>query len=254
MEEEKNIPVLLERNIFSIYTKVATASSRKHFESDYLSWTDVRPSGWPNFLFDLDTSIGIEKIIDLVMMEISEGRAPESIFLGPGSYSEDIDRALVDKGFHQVDKYPGMVFDLEVSELPDIKDSGLKIRKVDSRRDLADFASIVQEGMFGKGFEGVQLLGGLLDLEDFIFLLGSYKDVPVATSLIFFARGIAGIKLVTTRPGHRKKGFASSMMLGSLLQIRKRGSHRAGLFASKMGEGIYRRLGFRHVCDFYKFE
>ena len=254
MVNNKNIGTDLEKNIYALYTKIARTSGRKHFESENLSWTDVSPSSWPNLIFDINTAIGIENILEIIFMEISEGRAPSSIFLGPSSYSQELETALIQKGFNRVADYPGMIFDIGTFDSPEYKDQDLDFEVVTSRERLKIFTDIVEEGMFGKGFNGLGLLEALLESDEFVFLLGLYKKRPVSTAMIFFDGYIAGIKLVTTRPSYRQKGFGRACMLFSMRKARERGYNTAGLFASKMGENIYRELGFRQICKFYKFE
>lgn len=254
MVNDKNIAADLEKNIYDVYSTIARTSGRRHFESENLRWTDVSPSSWPNFIFDLNPGIGIEKITELILIEISEGHAPSSIFLGPSSYSKELEAALMQNGFNMVADYPGMIFDIGTFDSLEYKDQEIDFEVLNRREKLKIFTDIVEQGMFGKGFKGLGLLEALLDSDDFIFLLGSYKGKPVSTAMIFFDGYIAGIKLVTTKPGHRQKGFGRACMLFSMRKAKERGYNTAGLFASKMGENIYRELGFRQVCKFYKFE
>ena len=249
----KEIPELLERNIFAIYMTVAKNAKKRYFESGVLKWTDVRPSGWPNFIFDLDTQMEIDKLIELAMIEISEGRAPESIFLGPSSYSSDMHMALEEKGFELQDEYPGMFIVLEGINLGLEPDGPFIVKTVESKKGLEAFSSIIKEGMFGDSFEGTRMLKGFLGSGDSTMLIGYFEGIPVSTSLLFYDDNIAGIKLVTTRLGYRKNGFAHKMMEHALDNIEKRGYKIAGLFASEMGVNIYKDLGFKKCCNFYKF-
>jgi GNAT superfamily N-acetyltransferase len=77
---------------------------------------------------------------------------------------------------------------------------------------------------------------------------GFLDNQPVATALLFLAAGIAGIYAVSTIPAARRKGIGAWMTLLPLLRARSSGYKIGILFASHMGVGVYRSLGFQEYC------
>jgi GNAT superfamily N-acetyltransferase len=77
--------------------------------------------------------------------------------------------------------------------------------------------------------------------------------VPVATSSVFYAEGVAGIYDVSTLPAARGHGIGAAITLAPLLEARTSGYRVGILQSSSMGLRIYERLGFRAVCQVEHF-
>ena len=77
------------------------------------------------------------------------------------------------------------------------------------------------------------------------FYLGLLDGKPVATSMYYLAEGVAGIYFVATLTEARNKGIGFAITQKPLLEAREMGYKVGILQASKMGEPVYRRLGFK---------
>jgi GNAT superfamily N-acetyltransferase len=83
--------------------------------------------------------------------------------------------------------------------------------------------------------------------------LGWLDGVPVAASSIFYSAGVAGIYNVGVVEPARGQGLGAAITLAPLLEARQRGYPIGALQSSEMGFNVYRRLGFRKVCDVRHF-
>ncbi|HEX4932516.1 MAG TPA: GNAT family N-acetyltransferase, partial [Gemmatimonadaceae bacterium] len=82
----------------------------------------------------------------------------------------------------------------------------------------------------------------------------AYADgVPVATSSVFYAAGVAGLYDIATLPAWRGRGIGSAVTRTPLLAARGRGYRAAVLQSSSKGVRLYERLGFRTVCNIEHF-
>jgi GNAT superfamily N-acetyltransferase len=70
----------------------------------------------------------------------------------------------------------------------------------------------------------------------------------VAVASVVLAGDVAGLGWVGTVPAARRQGLGAAVTLAALREGRDRGCRIGGLWASPLGEGVYRRLGFQEVC------
>ena len=83
--------------------------------------------------------------------------------------------------------------------------------------------------------------------------LGYLNGEPVSTSCVFFGGGAAGIYNVATLPEARGKGLGAAITLQPLLDARQAGYRVGTLQSSDMGFNVYKKLGFRHLCQIENF-
>ncbi|MEU0550445.1 GNAT family N-acetyltransferase [Micromonospora sp. NPDC005979] len=72
----------------------------------------------------------------------------------------------------------------------------------------------------------------------------------VGTAVAWLSHGLVTLYFVGTQPEQRRQGIGAAMTRAALDLARERGAHTAALTSSPVGEGIYRRLGFRPVGEF----
>jgi ribosomal protein S18 acetylase RimI-like enzyme len=83
--------------------------------------------------------------------------------------------------------------------------------------------------------------------------LGYLNGKPVSTSSVFHGGGVAGIYCVATLPEGRGKGIGAAITLKPLQDARQLGYRIGVLQSSRMGFDVYKKLGFRHLCQIENF-
>jgi ribosomal protein S18 acetylase RimI-like enzyme len=74
-------------------------------------------------------------------------------------------------------------------------------------------------------------------------------DRPVASSGLMLGGGVAGVYNVATSPDVRRRGLGAALTAIAVAEGRDRGYEVAVLGASKLGYGVYERMGFSEVCE-----
>jgi GNAT superfamily N-acetyltransferase len=169
-------------------------------------------------------------------------------WLGQGVDAAPWEEPLAGYGFTPDDDPPGMALALDDLAEPEAP-AGLAITRVEDDDRLR-----VWNETFVAGYGLPEELGGafgelLAEVGGGMrHYLGHLAGVPVAASSLFPAAGVAGIYNVAVLPEARGKGLGAALTVAALREARSLGYRAAVLQSSEMGYGVYRRLGFRHLC------
>lgn len=159
-------------------------------------------------------------------------------------------------GFRRDDATPGMAVDLRHLDYDRKNPAGLEIRVVDDLRMLSDWVRTFLLGYeLPSTWEGdfYHLLSGLPLDWPLRYYLGYRDGRPVATSNTFLSDGVVGVYCVATLPEARGQGVGAALTLVSLADAEQQGGRLGILQSSRMGYGVYQRIGFQHVCQVTHF-
>jgi len=152
-------------------------------------------------------------------------------------------------GFAKGEVLPGMALH-PLGELPPAP-TGLHVEEATTPEQHSAFLALVAESF-----------GMPLDIlaETFTFelaqspgiseLMGFESGRPVAGAMVSVTDGIAGLYNVVTTPGARGRGLGAYMTWSAIEVGRTQGCDIATLQSSKMGLGVYRRMGFQEVSKY----
>ncbi len=174
--------------------------------------------------------------------------------LGPSTQPVDLAARLMEQGFIARPTLRGMAMELTSLGLAAMLQKELEIREVIDSESLDLWQQAVDRG-FGWPAYGASDLADNLGYffkaggeRPFVPYVGLIKGEPIASSLVFFAAGVAGIYHVSTVPEQRGRGVGLAITRAPLIEARRRGYRIAILHATEMGFPVYRRLGFQEVC------
>jgi GNAT superfamily N-acetyltransferase len=210
----------------------------------------------------------VERRIDATVRQFAERRTPMCWLIGPSSQPGDLGARLRSRGLEQGEDALGvgedglgMAVDLHTLSQDAPTPPGLTIVEVDDGAVLRQWIDVLCEG---SGFpddvraalhdlmarHGLSNASGLSAHPAIRMYLGIADGEPVATALLFLDAGVAGLYDVATVPHARRKGFGAALSRAALNTARNLGYQTCVLQSSAMGEGVYRRLGFRQYCTF----
>lgn len=94
---------------------------------------------------------------------------------------------------------------------------------------------------------------GFGDDAPFRHLLCRIGQEPIGAATLSLGAGVAGLANIATIPSWRRKGIGAAVAAAALLEARALGIRVAALSADPLGEGLYRKLGFREVSRHLTF-
>ena len=177
-------------------------------------------------------------------------------WMEPHLKRSDWESTMSKHGFGFSDDTPGMAVDLnEINESSQPTD-GFEIRGVDDEESLRIWTNVFIHG-YGLppdwesiAFDLWMQLGLDLPMRNYI---GFLQGKPVSTSTVFYGGGVAGIYCVATLPEARGKGLGAAVTVKPLQDAREKGYRIGVLQSSDMGFNVYKKLGFKHLCQIENF-
>jgi GNAT superfamily N-acetyltransferase len=162
-------------------------------------------------------------------------------------------------GFSQVNKEPGMYLDLSgYATMEHARHSG--IRKISTLQEVVDFATIIAHNWEPPDQQVIRFYKEasqvILSPDNQTLYTVYYEgNTPVATlEMIPSGKDTIGLYSLSTLAAHRGKGIGTALMTYSLNYAKKLGFTHAVLQASEDGIGIYKRLGFEEVTNYYEYQ
>jgi predicted GNAT family acetyltransferase len=193
-----------------------------------------------------------DEALEAILEEANARHVPMRWWLGPGTQPADTGERLEKRGFSQV-QLAGMAIELSGMQAPPAEPA-LRVERVRDSGQLEAWCRVLARGFsvpqiaadgFSRAFEVVGL-----DSQSWSLYLAYLDRKPVAISSMYLGAGVVGIYNVATLPEARGKGAGSAVSYGPLRAAHQSGFKIGTLQASKLGYGVYRRLGFEEICTF----
>ncbi|MGD2049575.1 MAG: GNAT family N-acetyltransferase [Chloroflexota bacterium] len=262
MKSSTSLALAIESNLVGHWSVLGRSPKVELHETEELTWFRT---GYPvprlnRILRARFNPDAVEVSIEAALAPFKERSLPLYWHVGPSSTPSNLGEYLLSHGLQKVSDELGMAVDLatlrEELNIP----AGLTVERVDDKAALKQWCIIFSD-VFG-GSENaadafysieVDLLGKADNRKLFV---GYQAGEPVATALLLFGAGVAGLYGIGTIPEARRQGIGTAMTMVALNKAKTAGYQIATLHASSLGQGIYRQLGFNEYCILsrYKWE
>ena len=194
-------------------------------------------------------SAQVQEEVSVQINDIGEDQLPPFLILNDKDHVVT-NQALDDSGFKPVMVWKGM--HLDAGQLLENKiDSELEISEVKEEKHIDDFVKTLNLALLKNNKAKSELFSAINQNLNFKLYNGYYQDNVVSTSLSYAKGGIGGLYMIATLEDYRGKGFGSHITIHPIERLIENGIQHIVLHATKLGERIYSKLGFKSYCNFY---
>ena len=246
-------------NMGALFRLLSSATPEEHFENEkFTRWYAPLQHPWFNGVLSTkpfeETDAAF--IAETIQYFRSQGVNTFTWWLDPPLQPSDWEPALSKNGFGFSDDTPGMAVDLQALNESQSPVDGLEVRVAADEESMRVWTKIFVNG-YGLPADWEPIVFDLWSRLGLDFPVRNYvgylNDKPVATACLFFGGGAAGIYSVATLPAARGKGIGAALTLKPLQDAREKGYRIGVLQSSDMGFNVYKKLGFRHLCQIENF-
>jgi len=249
----------IRANLCDFYRHLGSNNPAGYFANErFIRWHTIVPHPWFNGVLSLQPPT---KEDDAFIRETIQYFHKNDVgvftwWVEPPMPAAEWEPPLIHHGFGFSDDTPGMAVDLHTLNESVQEVDGLEIRSVEDEESLRTWSHVFTNG-YGLPenwepmiHEGWLNLGLDLPMRNYI---GYLNGKPVSTSCLFLGGGVAGVYSVSTLSEARGKGIGAAITLKPLQDARAMGYRVGTLQSSDMGFNIYKKLGFRHLCQIENF-
>ncbi|MFX0021394.1 MAG: GNAT family N-acetyltransferase [Candidatus Hermodarchaeota archaeon] len=248
-----SINYYIEKNLDDFYSKSSDHPNFGTSGKDKVNWVLAKNADWPDCIFKANfENKDLENEIKTVKNLIKNKKAPNGWTVGPLSKPKNLGNILEKFGFSNVYHQAGMAVQLiNLKKRQFIENVNFTIQKVENEDTLFQWSNVVSN-VFNLKVD-FNYLKFMLVQKEAVFCIGSYKEKPVSTLLLYLSSGVAGLHAVSTLSEFRGRGFGLAISRFALEDAFKMGYFIGVLQASSLGERVYKKLGFQKYCDIYSY-
>ena len=251
--------IAIRANMCDFFRHTSRSDPAEHFENEqFTRWYTPLPHPWFNGalssnLPEEDDGSFIARTIEYFR---DKGVHTFTWWLEPHLKPSNWEPVLSRHGFGFSNDTPGMAVDLHEMNDSTQPTDGYEIRDVKDEESMRSWAEVFVNGYgLPPNWESIAFdlwmqLGLDFPIRNY---LGYLNGKPVSTSTVFYGGGAAGIYCVATLPEARGKGIGAAVTVKPLLDARETGYRVGVLQSSEMGFSVYKKLGFKHLCQIENF-
>ena len=173
---------------------------------------------------------------------------PMQWMLEPSHLPHNIGSILTGMGFVNSYSSPAMVLDLQHFDAPEAPEE-LEIDLVRTDSDIADLLTVLDVFKLGPVANEAyaKMVGGMLLDRRFQHYVGRVNGQTVSIGATFFQGETVGLYTIATLKEMRGRGYGQAITTRMLQEGKGRGCRVSVLTSSKLGLGVYSKLGFEEV-------
>jgi len=235
-----------EENLDLFREKLAQAAGVQIQETPYYKMLTIPHFTYPNLLFE--PNFDIENPFSIIQnIQQQADKFPRTIIASPLKTSENTISIL--NKYAAVSKFwAAMTCDL--NHLPNYKaNESFHFKKITDLSNIVTWCKLVEQGLMGGLEIDKNMFFNLSQYDNFYFYLAYFNNQPVATALNVIQDKTVGVYFITTLESFRGQGIGKKTTVFALEKAKQLGAKIAHLQATELGEPVYKKVGFRKMCD-----
>lgn len=170
---------------------------------------------------------------------------------------KNLEKLLIEKG-HKPKLTPGssiMLIDDKITDAP--LPDGYSLKQVETQEDIKDFSKVLEDSFEKDPFTVKTMFDSkknLISEYSKSFLIYNRDKKPVSIAITSITKDAAGIYYVGTIKEERSKGLGKAIVKVSTNMGFEMGKDLVILQASKLGEIVYNKLGYKKIGTYLTFE
>jgi len=250
---DPRLPEVIERSWYEFFKVWGSTPYGEVYEDKHIKRVNLNvPQLHHGVFLARLTPENMAENIDENIAYFRERRLPFTWRTGPTMRPSDLGQHLLSHGLTYSFNSPGMAVELDEMNEDLQMPENLTIKLVDDKDSLRDYLEVCCP-TFNVG----EFIDHWFDMETSIGFdkslprrnyVGYVNGKPVANSHMLLTCGVAGIFCVATLPEARRKGIGTYLTIAPLREARDMGYNVGVLQSSRMGLGVYQRIGFQEYC------
>ncbi|NLR91483.1 GNAT family N-acetyltransferase [Flammeovirga agarivorans] len=223
---------LIIQNLFDLWEHIGEITNTLT-KTDQYSSVFMQQSDWPKRVFRI---IDKKEVLLDVIEKTKSNELPEGLTIQSPNSLENND------SFQYIMSQKNMAIDTK-----EVKPMGENnfIKQVTTKEDAYSFAATASQS-FGYTVDGKVVNAILQHSSNVRLFIFQEESTTLGCGMVYFdPRGIAGLHMIGTIPEGRGKGVGKSITERLLKEAKAQEAEHCVLHASKMGEPIYSKLGFK---------
>ena len=231
-----------EENLSQVYKEIARVGEGTLHQSQNFNWVNCYPSSWPNTIFGTNRE---KADFALITNGIRKGVIPAFWIQLREDDLEACNAHFGLHGFRHLAAWTGMCLALDSLPTLDLTCKA-HLQQISQEEELKNWVEVANKTLFKTKPIDENLLKKIYQFSDQIrFYAAKVEGQIVSIAMSFSNKKTVGIYAVSTLEEYRNQGISSALTHYALLEAKMKACDLATLQATKMGEGVYRNLGFK---------
>ena len=202
-----------------------------------------------NGVFRLDDRVPGTEVVERAVAWFGARKTGFNVWVHAGQ-DDDLEAAALAAGLEEFDDSPNMICERRLEDRP--APAGIELRWITGVAEVADFIRVSTAAYATLGMPG-DVVGDIvrepqLFLEPHVHTVVAYeRDEAVGAAQLVLSHGIGGVYWVGALEAVRGRGVGEAVTRAVTNRAFDAGAAVVSLQASKMGEPIYRRMGYREL-------